>query len=186
MTTKQKRDRRARINARIREVEERWRLSATRPERRAFHDLVTLAADLLAKYGELTLEDFIDAHRAEHRLTGMKLKVAVAEVEQYHRDVMQRLRDERAMLVYPLTEAGFNGTAPDVNHAIPGMGRGQSTYGWRIATVLNDPYYIAYWTMRLGSSKGGVAKAWQSTQAAIASGVLPALPPDTVDVPRLN
>ena len=171
MTAGRKTARKAEMEARIRETWERWRLANMRAERVAKIELIALAEELLKAQSQLSVEELIDEHRAR---SGLPLKQAIAEVEEYHRDVTQRLRD-RGLLVYPVTEIGFTMpvlNATDVRAHVPGMGRGQSTFGWRIATVPGDPVFIAYWNMRLAQSSGGVRKIADTVNTAVAAGIV--------------
>lgn len=170
------RDRRRMMNDRIKTMWERWLLSHTRGERRAFRDLIDLSDELLLTHGRLSLDDLTREHEHRH---GLGLRVAVAEVQEFHPRVMQALRDTRGRLVYPVTKSGYddgdNVTPGDriaIRLGVPGLGGPDPAFGWRLARRPGDPLYIAYENHLLGSARGGAVKVSTRTQIAATQGVL--------------
>lgn len=158
------------------QLAERLRYGKTRSEREVKADLTATVKALLAAHGKLSMDQLV---REQVANTKMPVKQVLAEVELYHGNVMQSLRDG-GVLLYPVTQAGYEGTyGADIAKAIPGRGRGQSTFGWIVATG-PDPLYNSYWAMRAGPIRGGLQKLVVQSEVAALAGVVPVAIPRSV------
>jgi hypothetical protein len=169
--------RRAAMHASMMETLRQW-VNAHQRGREPFKDLRRLFTTAFGADNLLSREALIDRHRIDN---GVSLNIAMAEVDQFQKDIIEDLRRNGLGLVHPVTEFGFtNAATVDVTderavaRCVPGLGSGGALYGWRVAHLAADPLWVAYIEHRYRSGKAAVAHSVNIAMTGVAAGVLTA------------